>query len=101
MLLNEDFLRRWEDIVNEVDKNHFPIECIKKVVFRIQNRKQRTINLARLRSQGIDEDSIQEAVENFIKENEISISTMEFIIDVEAVAGMVQPETDRLLRSIE
>lgn len=101
MQLNEDFLSRWENIVNEVDKNHFPIECIKKVVFRTQGRKQHTINLARLRNQGITEDSIQEAVENFIKENEPAISNMEFIIDVEAVAGLVQPETDRLLKNIE
>jgi hypothetical protein len=99
MLLNDDFLSGWEDIVNGVDKDHCPITCVKKVVFRTR-QGQKTINLRNLRRQGIDDDSIEQAVSSFIEDNEKIIKSMELVLDVEAVAGIVQPETDKLLKGI-
>ena len=99
MLLNNDFLAGWEDIVNGVDKDHCPITCVKKVVFRTQ-QGQKTINLRNLRRQGIDNDSIEQAVSSFIEDNEKIIKSMELVLDVEAVAEIVQPETDKLLKDM-
>lgn len=100
MLLDHDFLKRWERIVNEVDKDHCPVSCVKKVVFRMADRRQKTINLSNLRRQGLDDDSIESAVSNYISANEDTISSMELVLDVEAVAGIVQPETDKLLKGM-
>jgi len=100
MLLTDDFLKRWGEIVEQVDKEHIPIDCVKKIVFRDSAKKQKTINLKRLRSQGLDDAQIEDMVEMFIKNNEESIASMEFILDVEAVAGLLQPETDRLLKGM-
>lgn len=100
MLLTEDFLEGWERIVDQVDKEHVPIDCVKKVVFRTRDRKQRTINLKKLRSQNIDIEGIERAVESFIQEHEDEIVSMEFILDVDAVASRLQPETDKLLKRI-
>ena len=99
MQLDNDFLKRWEDIVNDVDKDHCPISCVKKVIFRTQ-KGQKTINLRNLRRQGIDDDSIEQAVSSFIEDNEDAIRSMELVLDVEAVAGIVQPETDKLLKGM-
>ena len=99
MLLDHDFLKRWEDIVNDVDKDHCPITCVKKVIFRTR-KGQKTINLRNLRRQGIDDDSIEQAVSGFIEDNEQIIRSMELVLDVEAVAGIVQPETDKLLKGM-
>lgn len=100
MLLDDDFLKRWEQIINDVDKDHLPIECVKKIIFRISNKRQKTINLNSLRKQSIDDAAINEAIENFIRENEEEIRSMELIVDVEAVAEIVQPETDKLLKDM-
>lgn len=99
MLLDQDFLAGWEDIVNGVDKDHCPIICVKKVIFRTQ-QGQKTINLRNLRKQGIDDDSIEQAVSSFIEDNEKIIKSMELVLDVEAVAQIVQPETDKLLKGM-
>jgi hypothetical protein len=100
MLLDADFVARWEAIVKDVDKEHCPITCVKKVVFRTRDRRQKTINLRALRRQGIDEESIEAAVTSYINENEDDILNMELVLDVEAVAGIVQPETDKLLKGM-
>jgi len=100
MLLTDDFRKHWEEIVDQVDKEHIPIGCVKKVVFRSRANKQKTINLKRLREQGLDEDAIENMVENYIKDCERDIASMEFVLDVDAVAGQIQPETDKLLKGI-
>ena len=100
MLLTDDFLKRWEEIVDQVEKEHIPITCVKKVVFRTRQRTQKTVNLKRLREQGLADEVIEEVVENFIKDHEQDIASMEFILDVEAVAGRIQPEVDKLLRGM-
>jgi hypothetical protein len=101
MQLDHDFLKGWERIVNDVEKDHCPIECVKKVIFRTNDRKQKTINLGRLRQQGFDDDSINQAVESFIHQHEDTLLSMEFVLDVERVADIIQPETDRLLDKIK
>lgn len=100
MQLDHDFLQQWEQIVNDVDKDHCPISCVKKVVFKTSDRKQKTINLRTLRKQGFDDDSLEAAVSQFIAENEDAIASMELVLDVEAVAEIIQPETDKLLKGI-
>ena len=100
MLLTDDFLKRWGEIVEQVDKEHIPIDCVKKIVFRDTTRRQKTINLKRLRGQGLDDSQIEDLVEMFIKNNEDTIASMEFVLDIEAVADRLQPETDRLLKGM-
>lgn len=100
MQLDSDFLTRWEQIVSDVAKDHCPISCVKKVIFKTRDKRQKTINLRTLRRQGIDDESIEAAVSNFINENEEDILSMELVLDVEAVAGIIQPETDKLLKDI-
>jgi hypothetical protein len=101
MLLTDDFLKRWGSIVDEVEKEHIPINCVKKIIFRTHSRSQKTINLKRLRDQGLQDDMIENLVESFIRDNELEISSMEFVLDVQAVADQVQPETDKLLKNMQ
>lgn len=100
MQLADDWLATWESIVDQVDKDHVPIDCVSKVVLRFSNRRQKTINLQRLRSQGLDADNIHAAIDNLIQAFGDEIANIEFILDIKAVAEMLQPETDKLLRSL-
>ena len=100
MLLTDDVRRRWEDIVAGVDKEHVPIECVKKVIFRFTGGRQKTINLRRLRQQGADAEHIGGILDSFVQTHSDTINNMEFVLDVDAVAEILQPETDKLLKGI-
>ena len=100
MQLTEDWLKRWEEVIEQVDKDHVPIECVKKVIFRITGGKQKTINLRRLKEQGLDGDAVHDLVDKFVQENSEFITNMEFVLDIEAVAQLLQPETDNLLKNL-
>jgi hypothetical protein len=101
MQLNDDSLRKWEHIIAEVSKTEVPLECIKKVIIKLTNRRQRTINLHTLRKQGLDYEDIELLLTRTLNENDNEIEDVDFVIDITAVAEMVQPETDKLLGKLK
>ena len=97
MQLNDDFLKRWEHIVNDVNKTDVPLECIKKVVIKFYSGKQRTVNVHTLIKQGLNLEDIEALLNRTFKEENDEIRDVDFVVDVTAVANLVQPETDKLL----
>ena len=100
MQLNEDFLKKWEDILNEVNTTDIPLECIKKVVIKFRGKSQKTINLANLKKQGLDWEEIETVVTRTLNEAGDAVRDVEFVVDIAAVAEIVQPETDKLLEKL-
>ena len=100
MQFSDEFLSKWEHIVNDVDITDVPLECIKKVVIKLEGRKQKTINLSVLKKQGLDIDEIELVLNRTLSEYSEHIHDVDFIVDVKAVADLVQPETDKLLKGM-
>jgi hypothetical protein len=100
MPLNEDQLKRWEKLLSEVNATEVPLECIKKVLIKLEGGRQRTINLHTLRRQGLDFDEIETALIRTINEYGDQIRNLEYVIDAATVAEMLQPATDQLLQKL-
>lgn len=100
MRFSEDFLKKWEHIIDEVSITDVPVECIKKVIIKLQGRKQKTINCQMLRRQGMEAEEIEQLITRQLSELADIIRDVDFMLDVEAVAEMVQPETDKILKGM-
>ena len=100
MQFSDEFLERWEHIIDDVDITDVPLECIKKVVVKLYGKKQRTINLDLLRRQGLDIDEIETVMTRTLTELGDAVRDVDFILDVGAIATIVQPETDKLLKDL-
>ena len=100
MPFSDEFLEQWEHIIDEVTKTEVPLECIKKVVVRLNNKRQRTINLSMLRKQGLDLEEIEIVLSRTLTELGDQVRDLDFVVDVSKVAKMVQPETDKLLKDL-
>lgn len=100
MQLSEEFLEKWEHIVNEVNKTNVPLECIKKIVVRLHGKKQRTINLQLLKKQGLDGDELETVVSRILEGLGEQVYDLNFVVDVVEVAKLIQPETDKLLNRL-
>ena len=96
-MLNDDFLTKWEHIVNDVNKTDVPLECIKKIVIKFKNGRQRTINLHTLQRQGLDLEEVETLLNRTFSEEHDNIRDVDFVVDITSVANLVQPETDKLL----
>jgi hypothetical protein len=101
MQLSDDFLDRWERIIADVTKTDIPLECIKKVVIKLKGGRQKTINLHTLKKQGLELEEMESMLTRTFNEMDHEIHDVDFVVDVEAVADLVQPETDKLLDKIK
>jgi hypothetical protein len=100
MPLSDEFLAKWDHIISEVEKTQVPLKCINKMVIRIVGGRQKTINLSRLRRDGLDDDEIEEIMNRNLHILGESVNNIDFILDVNTVAGIIQPATDKLLKSL-
>lgn len=94
---NDEFFTHWERIVAEVNKTDVPLECIKKVVVKLREGRQKTINVHNLLRQGLELSEIEVMLTRFFHENEQAIRDVDFVVDISSVVSLVQPETDKLL----
>lgn len=101
MQFSNEFLARWEHIINDVDITEVPLECIKKVVIKLSSRRQRTVNLSVLRKQGLIREEIEYVMNRILTDLGDEVDNVDFILDVALVANIVQPETDKLLNKLK
>ena len=93
----DDFIDQWERILADVNKTDVPLECIKKVVVKLTGGRQKTINVHTLLKQGMELEEVETMLTRFFTENDREIRDVDFVVDIRAVANLVQPETDKLL----
>ena len=98
--MSPDFIEKWEHILEDVEKNKIPVEFIKKLVVKLQGKKQHTINIEKFLTQGLDPDQIEEIVSRKLQELDDMVVSVEFILNVQIIADAVQPETDKLLNRL-
>ncbi len=99
--MSPEFIRQWEHIIDDVDKQKIPVEFISKLVIKLEGKRQQTINIKRFLKQGLAPDQIEEAVSRKLAEYDDFITSVEFVLNIESIAETVQPETDRLLRNFK
>lgn len=98
--MNPEFNKKWEHILEDVEKSKIPIQFLKKLVVKLREKKQLTINIQNLIKQGLEYEHIEEIVNRKLDELDENIVTVEFILNVENIAKAVQPQTDRLLNKL-
>jgi hypothetical protein len=97
---SDDFLDQWEHIISSVNKTDVPLECIKKVVVKLKQGRQKTINVHTLLRQGLELGEVETMLTRFFHEHDHEIRDVDFVVDISAVADLVQPETDKLLGNL-
>ena len=98
--MSPEFIQKWENLLEDVDKQKVPVEFIKKLILRLRGKRQHTINIERLLKQGLDPEDIEDAISNKLIELDELVIGIEFILNVQIIADTIQPETDRLLNGL-
>jgi|TARA_R110002074_G_scaffold124514_2_gene261025 hypothetical protein len=94
-------LEKWKKVIDSIDQEMIPIDCVKKVVFKLEDGTQKTINLGTLRKQGLDIEDIEVVVnKNMGTINNKGIVKLDFVVDVNAVANRIEPLTKGYLEKL-
>lgn len=100
MTLIVDEVDKWTKVIESIDQDMVPIDCIKKVIFKLEGGKQRTINFSRLKTQGLGIEDIEVVVNRNMGNLGRNIDKVDFIIDVLAVAKKIKPLTKGYLEKL-
>jgi hypothetical protein len=99
-MLSPELFEKWEHLIQDVSKEKIPVEFIKKLIVKLSGRRQRTINIQSMLSQGLSSEEIEEEIAAKLEEFDADMISIEFILDIQSIAEVVQPETDNLLRGL-
>lgn len=98
--MSPEFYKKWAHILEDVEKRNLPFRFIKKLIIKLQGRKQQTVNIQKLVAQGFDAERVEEIVNQKLVELDDHIISVECVLDIESIAEEVQPETDKLLNGL-
>lgn len=98
--MSPDLFKKWEHLVEGIEKQKIPVEFISKLLLRMNGRRRKTINVANLVDRGLNPDEIEEEISSVLEQYDEDIISIEFILDIEGIAEVVQPETDEILRGL-
>ena len=76
--MSPDFIKQWEHILEDVEKQKIPVEFIKKLVIKLQGKRQKTINIKKFLDEGLAPEQIEEAVSRKLSEHDDEILSVEF-----------------------
>ena len=98
--MSPEFIEKWEHIIEDVEKTKIPVQFIRKLVIKLHCKKQKTLNIEKFSSQGLDSDQIEEVISRKLQELDDSVVGVEFLLNVQSIAEAVQPETDKILGNL-
>ena len=104
--LSTEFIDKWKHIIKDVEKTDIPTHLIGKVVIRLFSSSDdisenvQTINIATLKDEGYAPEEIEDVINETLYELNDFIDSVDFFLDIDAVAQEVQPETDKLLTNL-
>lgn len=94
----KQFIERWSEIINSVDKSTIPIDYVKRIQFNVDENTQKTIDIEKMKNQGLAPKTIETVCYDIMSNLGNSIDDVDFFVDIDAVAEIVQTQTDKLLK---
>jgi hypothetical protein len=98
--MSPEFLKKWSHILADIDKRTIPVEFISKIIVRLVGRKQHTINIEKMLKQGLESNEVENSVSSKLIELDHRVVGIYFVFNVESIAEVVQPETEKLLNGL-
>jgi len=98
--LNLNLKKRWQDIVRDVDKKEVPVTVLQRIVVKLIDGTDLSIDVKQLLDDGQHPDEIEELLNAKFQDLDEYIETVDFFIDIDKVVGAVQPETDKVLKNL-
>jgi hypothetical protein len=100
MLIKLNDVDKFEEVLNSVDHEMVPINYVKKVVFKLDGGKRKTLNLELLRKQGLHIEDIEVVVNRNMADFGDKIKDLHFILDIKSIACKIKPLTERYLEKL-
>lgn len=99
---SNDHLKKWEDLIDTVDKTTIPMDYISRIYLQFNDgRDPKTFDIESLREQGYNREALEEIIAEVLREEDDDVYALDVFVDVEHVARMAMTETEKLLKNLK
>ena len=94
---SDELRSRWENILLDADIQSVPIHLLKEISILMTNGETKIFEVKNYFDKGLTSNEVEVLVENFIQEYDDEIESLDFHLNIEALAEEVSEKTKRLL----
>lgn len=98
--INTSSRAQWQGILKDIDKDNIPVRLLDSIQVNLIDGTVVKINIKELISQGHDPDELERSLRKRIDDLDHIIKDVDFFISIDAVADVVQPLTDEILKDL-
>lgn len=98
--VNINVKKRWQDIVRDVEKKEVPVEVLQRIIVKLVDGTDLSIDITQLLADGNDPSEIEELLNAKFQDLDQYIENVDFFIDIDKVVDTIQPETDKVLKDL-
>jgi len=91
---------RWEKILKDVEKKEVPVTVLDSIVLNLVDGTVIEINVQQLLTEAEDPNEVEEMLNKKLNQLDNIIKDVDFYVNVDEVAKVVQPITDNFLKHI-
>ena len=94
---SKDFYDRWEHLLSDIDMEEVPLRFVKEIIIRFPDKDSVSFNIKKLREQEVPVKEIEKSLQEFLNFNDDDVVSVDFQLDVEAVATTVSKKVTKIL----
>jgi len=98
--LTEEFLNKWETIIEGVDITNIPVEYIDHLVVHTLGDQEIIVSVIELLQQGIPPKDLEIELEDKMQEFEDEIVSVDYILNIAKISTDIQSTTDNTLKNL-
>jgi hypothetical protein len=91
---------QWEKLLKEVETDHVPIAVIRYLTIHLSDGTEVDVDVDEMLASGMDPDYIEKLINSRLTELDHIIENVDFHINPDSVAKLVQPLTNQLLKNL-
>jgi hypothetical protein len=94
---SDEFYERWEHLISTVEITDVPMRFIREVSVKFSSNESTVFDVQHMLLMGEDPQEIEAEIEFFLLENDEEIDSVDFHINITALATEVEHKTNKLL----
>jgi len=98
--LNVTTREKWSNILKGIDKKEVPISLLQSITVKLVDGTQVDIDIKELIADGMSTDSVEQMLEQKFIELDFIIKDVDFYVNIDDLANLVQPITDNFLKDL-
>lgn len=98
--LNVTVREKWNRILRDVEKQEVPITLLESLTVNLIDGTRVDVNIKELIAEGMEPAALESMLEKKLEELDSIIKDVDFFVNIDDVANMVQPITDNFLKDL-